>query len=528
VRTTPRRTHRGLRASAALVAAAAMVTVGLQATTATAAPEVATGALPAKVSPEQRAALIKAAEKGAEATARTLALGSKVELRVKDVVKNRDGSTHTRYEQVYAGLPVLGGQVIVHRGPEGAVDDVDKAVKAKIALPTTAAHAAKKPAAAEAEGSVAPRKVVWAADGKPTLAWERVIGGLQKDGTPNELHVVTDARTGEKLAEWQGVHKGTGHSMYSGTVTLGTTPAYSLVDGGRGGHKTVDYGQGSSVMTDADDVWGDGTASNRQTAGVDAHYGAALTWDYFSQVHGRSGIRGDGVGATSRVHYGNQYVNAFWQDSCFCMTYGDGQGNAKPLTAADVAAHEMTHGVTSHTAGLIYSGESGGLNEATSDIFAAAVEFHANNSTDVADYMVGELIDIYGDGEPLRYMDEPSKDGRSLDYWHSGAGNVDVHYSSGIANHFFYLLSEGSGAKVVNGVSYDSPTYDGAGVTGIGIGKAAQIWFKALTEKMLPNESFAQARTHTLEAAGELYGQGSAEQTAVAHAWAAVNVGDRP
>ncbi|WP_448957298.1 M4 family metallopeptidase, partial [Klebsiella michiganensis] len=93
-----------------------------------------------------------------------------------------------------------------------------------------------------------------------------------------------------------------------------------------------------------------------------------------------SGIRGDGQGAYSRVHYGNNYVNAFWDDSCFCMTYGDGSGNSNPLTSLDVAAHEMSHGVTSATADLVYSGESGGLNEATSDIFATAVEFHANNS----------------------------------------------------------------------------------------------------------------------------------------------------
>ncbi|OEV10382.1 peptidase, partial [Streptomyces nanshensis] len=123
------------------------------------------------------------------------------------------------------------------------------------------------------------------------------------------------------------------------------------------------------------------------------------------------GIAGDGKGALSRVHYGDNYVNAFWDDSCFCMTYGDGQGNKNPLTSLDVAAHEMSHGVTSTTANLEYAGESGGLNEATSDIFAAAVEFHADSPDDVPDYLVGEKIDINGDGTPLRWMDEPSKDG---------------------------------------------------------------------------------------------------------------------
>ncbi|EPH43086.1 putative Pseudolysin [Streptomyces aurantiacus JA 4570] len=194
-----------------------------------------------------------------------------------------------------------------------------------------------------------------------------------------------------------------------------------------------------------------------------------------------------------------------------------------------MAAHEMTHGVTSATGNMQYSREPGGLNEATSDIFAAAVEFNAKNASDVGDYLVGEKIDIRGNGTPLRYMDKPSKDGRSLDNWSSSAGNVDVHYSSGIANHFFYLLSEGSGKKVVNGVSYDSPTYDNKPVTGIGIDKAAKIWFRALTTKFNTTTNYAAARTGTLAAASELYGgTGSAEYAAVANAWAAVNVGSRP
>jgi hypothetical protein len=304
-----------------------------------------------------------------------------------------------------------------------------------------------------------------------------------------------------------------------------------MTDTTRGSHKTYDLNQGTSgtgtLFTDADDIWGNGLPSNRQTAGVDAHYGAALTWDYYKNVHGRSGIRGDGVGAYSRVHYGNNYVNAFWSDSCFCMTYGDGSGNAKPLTSIDVAAHEMTHGVTSATAGLVYSGESGGLNEATSDIFAATTEFYANNASDQGDYLIGEKIDINGDGTPLRYMDQPSRDGASKDYWYSGINGVDVHYSSGPANHFFYLLSEGSGQKVINGVSYNSPTYDGLPVTGIGRGNAEKIWFKALTERMTSTTKYADARTATLQAAADLFGLGSATYNAVANAWAAVNVGSR-
>ncbi len=245
-------------------------------------------------------------------------------------------------------------------------------------------------------------------------------------------------------------------------------------------------------------------------------------------MHGRNGLRNDGVAPYSRVHYGNAYINAFWQDSCFCMTYGDGAGNNKPLTSIDVAAHEMTHGLTSVTGNMTYSGESGGLNEATSDIFAAAVEFHANNAQDVGDYLVGEKIDINGDGTPLRYMDKPSKDGSSKDAWYSGIGSIDVHYSSGPANHWYYLASEGSGAKVVNGVSYDSPTSDGLPVTAIGRDAASKIWFRALTTGLFKsNTNYAAARTATLQAAADLYGAGSVTYNNAANAWAAINVGPR-
>ncbi|MEU1409932.1 M4 family metallopeptidase, partial [Streptomyces sp. NPDC005728] len=367
--------------------------------------------------------------------------------------------------------------------------------------------------------------------GKPVLAYETIVGGLQDDGTPNQLHVITDAATGKKLFEYQGIETGVGKTHYSGEVNLTTTQSgssYTLTDGSRGNHKTYNLNHGSSgtgtLFSQSSDTWGDGTVSNAATAGADAAYGAQETWDFYKSAFGRSGIKNDGVGAYSRVHYGNAYVNAFWGDSCFCMTYGDGSGNADPLTSLDVAGHEMSHGVTSNTAGLEYSGESGGLNEATSDIMGTGVEFYANNSSDVGDYLIGEKIDINGDGTPLRYMDKPSKDGGSADYWSSGVGDLDVHYSSGVANHFFYLLSEGSGAKTINGVNYDSPTQDGSTVTGIGRDKALQIWYKALTTYMTSTTDYKAARTATLSAASALYGASSTEYKAVEAAWTAVNV----
>ncbi|MDT0400257.1 MULTISPECIES: M4 family metallopeptidase [Streptomyces] len=548
-RRTPH-THRRA-AAVALAGVAALIATAVQSGSATAAPEqtpaAASKAKPGsesvRLTPAQRAELIRQANATKADTAEDLGLGAKEKLVVRDVLKDNDGTVHVRYERTYDGLPVLGGDLVVQGDSAGEADSVVKATRTAVTPATTTAKvpAAKAEqqalSAAKAEGADvdrAPRKVVWAAEGKPVVAYETVVGGLQHDGTPQELHVVTDATTGEQLYTWEAIQNGTGHTVYSGTVDLTTTQSgssYNLTDGARGGHKTYNLNRGTSgtgtLFSGSDDVWGNGSASNAESAAADAHYGAALTWDYYKNVHGRSGIRGDGVGAYSRVHYGNNYVNAFWSDSCFCMTYGDGSGNANPLTAIDVAAHEMTHGLTSNTAGLNYSGESGGLNEATSDIFGSTVEFYANNSSDVGDYLIGEEIDINGDGTPLRYMDKPSKDGASKDAWYSGIGNIDVHYSSGPANHFFYLLSEGSGTKTINGVSYDSPTSDGLPVTGIGRAKAEKIWFRALTTKFTSTTNYASARTGTLAATGELYGTDSAEYKAVQDAWAGINVGTR-
>lgn len=167
-------------------------------------------------------------------------------------------------------------------------------------------------------------------------------------------------------------------------------------------------------------------------------------------------------------------------------------------------------------------GESGGLNEATSDIFGTNVEFTAKNPNDVGDYMIGEEISVKGGA--LRYMDKPSKDGSSLDCWSSNAGGADVHNSSGIANHFFYLLSEGSGAKSINGVNYNSPTCDGSTVTGIGRTAAEKIWYQALTAHFTSATQYSDARTQSLEAAADLFGKGSAQYNGVAAAWSAVGV----
>ncbi|MGW7045482.1 M4 family metallopeptidase [Streptomyces avermitilis] len=480
--------------------------------------------------------------------------------RVRDVVVDTDGGQHVRYDRTYRNLPVLGGDFVVHLAPNGSYRGADRSTERAISLAdiTPALSAPKAADLATAALRAAntgellkkvtakPQLVVDALHGAPKLAWRTNVVGQDSLGNPVARTVLTDARSGKQIDAWDSIETATGDgkSLYSGTVALESTlsgSTYQLKDATRGNTYTGDAANKTdlcilgicfsrapaTLFTDTDNHWGTGAASDRSSAAVDAQYGTNETWDYYKNVHGRNGIAGDGKGSYNRVHYGSNYNNAFWDDSCFCMTYGDGDGTTfGPLVALDVAGHEMSHGVTSKTAALTYSGESGGLNEATSDVFGTLVEFHANNSSDAGDYLIGEKIVRSGFGKAaLRFMDKPSKDGNSADCWSSSVGNLDVHYSSGVANHFAYLLAEGSGAKTVNGVSYNSPTCNGSTVTGIGRDKLGAIWYRALTVYMTSSTNYAGARTATLSAAKDLYGAGSTEYNAVAAAWSAVSVG---
>ena len=195
---------------------------------------------------------------------------------------------------------------------------------------------------------------------------------------------------------------------------------YSMKDPSHGNGFTTNLNHATSgtgtTFSNTTGTFGNGTNSDAASAGVDAHYGAAKTFDYYKNVHGRNGIFGNGAGVPSRTHYGNAYVNAFWDGSQ--MTYGDGSGNARPLVEIDVAGHEMSHGVSGALTGWEENGETGGMNEGTSDIFGTMVEFYANNAKDTPDYTMGELININGDNTPLRYMYNPSLDGTLAELLH--------------------------------------------------------------------------------------------------------------
>lgn len=452
-----------------------------------------------------------------------------------DAVRQRErftdefGQEHTRFERTYRGLPVRGGDFIVHQGQDVA-EDLTLSIAGQIPF---SPHATLRAAEVRSIGTHAligarsetaepsqPELVVYALEGEENLAlaYEVVTKGTAKDGTPSILHTFIDAHKGHVLSSYDEIEtvSGSGKTLYAGSVALEigkNGSKYELHDSVRGSQQTTN--PSNQIYTSTTTIFGDGTQKNLASAAAEAHYGAALTWDYYKTVHGRNGIANDGQGATSIVHYGTNYNNAFWADSCFCMTYGDGDGKLlKPLVALDVAGHEMSHGVTSHTAKLVYTGESGGLNEATSDIFGTAVEFFAKNSAEEGNYLIGERVAGPELETPfLRSMISPTDDGVSIDHYSKYRSGMDVHLSSGIANNFFYLLAEGGKNKT-----------SGKSVTGISRAKAEKIWYRALTTYFTSSTNYKKAKTATLNATKDLYGATGAEYAAVQAAWLAVGV----
>ncbi|MDR7098618.1 Zn-dependent metalloprotease [Lysobacter niabensis] len=502
----------------------------------------------------------------------------------RSVIVDANGTEHVRMDRTYRGLPVIGGDMVVH-SRAGVLQGTSVTLAKPINVGVTPALSVDSAITAagvqfgtQFEAVPSASLVVFAASANPKLAYDVLYTGTAKDGTPQRMHYYVDALDGAILAKEDAIKtgilpgtgaqtgttppppsvtpaSGPGYSLFAGTVPLNTQwnatrRIYELVDSTRGNTAITDMGNGyrgaGTLMVDADNKWGNAALSDRVSTGVDASYGFTKTWDFYKNTFGRVGIRGDGVGAMGAVHYSINYVNAFWNDDCFCMSFGDGNGTTvRPLVAIDIVGHEVSHGVTAATAKLIYSGESGGLNEANSDIFGTMIEYYANNANQPPNYVIGEQIFATPAWNKfIRTMFKPYLDKTSPDCYPNaanpaGTGNrpmsewsmMDVHYTSGVANHFFYLLAEG--AVVPAGYDAGTPANltpaslvcnGNTALVGIGREAAQQIWYKALTQYMVSNTNYAGARAATLSAAADLYGAGSREQQAVADAWAAVSV----
>ncbi len=480
------------------------------------------------------------------------------------------GQTHGRFTQHYKGVRVWGGDVITH------TDKNDKALPHTNAL-RLGIHLDVKPSLArhevlavvlrdlnlrgtfleapQVETVIYPVSPAVKSASRFVLAFYiHVEVENTQDGLIHRDYLI-DAHTSAILEKWDTLHtdapaQGIGYSQFSGIVNIQTTlkadGTYELRDmtrgtGGKFGSLAVVNANHANTLstnpgpsyTNAINIWGNETQYvegsltsdvGGQTAAVDAMYGFAKTWDFYVNVLGRNGWDGKGTSTYGRVHISSNYSNAFWSDSCNCISFGDGWSILlyKSFTSLDIVAHEMSHGLCASTAKLIYKGESGGLNEANSDIFGTMVELYARSGSGSSvgtggNWTIGEQVRGLG---PLRYMYKPSKDTRSPDAWSATLGTLDVHYSSGPMNRAFYFLSQGA---TLTGDT--STTYLPKGMTGIGNDKAIRLWYRAVSTYMTSTTDYAQARVACINAATDLYGADSAETQAVWNAFAGVNVG---
>ncbi|MBK7130673.1 MAG: M4 family metallopeptidase [Crocinitomicaceae bacterium] len=340
--------------------------------------------------------------------------------------------------------------------------------------------------------------------------------------------IYVDAQTGEILLEEEIIHHvntpGTAITAYSGSqniVSDSFSGSYRLRETTRGnGVNTYDMNTGTSYgaavdFTDTDNIWNNVNADLDQYA-TDAHWGAEMTYDYFFYQHGRNSIDNAGFALNSYVHYDVNYDNAFWDGSR--MTYGDGDGSTDdPLTSIDIAGHEIAHGLTTYTADLNYSAESGALNESFSDIFGTSIENYARPSN--WNWTMGEDI-----GGAFRSMSNPNAYGDPDTYfgtnWASltGGDNGGVHTNSGVQNYWYYLMVMGG-----SGTNDQAEAYS---VTGLGFTQASQITFRNLTVYLTPTSEFADARFYAIQSAIDLFGACTPQVETTTNAWYAVGVGN--
>ena len=369
---------------------------------------------------------------------------------------------------------------------------------------------------------------------------------------PVYVDTVISARDGAVLDQWNMLQTvtGIGKSQYNGEVPLSTTLSkgiYLMLDpergkGGTFGAMAITNANNSTsagkVYSNATNIWGDGqqfveggstTGPNGQTAAVNAMWGLMNTYDAHKNVLGWLSLDGRDTSTYIAAHVNRGYDNAYYSDTCRCMFIGDGTYFTS-LGSIDVIGHEMGHGITAATSNLIYSGESGGLNESSSDITGEVVEAYARAGgrgerlpAEGNDWQLG--TEISRNATPLRWMYRPSKDGSSPDAWSSSLRRLDVHYSSGPNNRMFYFLARGSRADSAGDYFSKYLVKQPAAMTGIGVDAAFRIWFHANTTKFTSSTNYAAARARMIEAAEELYGKDSRESIAVQRAYAAINVG---
>lgn len=417
------------------------------------------------------------------------------------------GQVHIKLQQSHRGIEIEGAEIYLHASEDtGEVHALVGRFFPTTGLPERPwidAEEAITDAALEAgimEGKVLqhPRLTYVVQDAKVYLAWTTQIEHF--DGGLYVIDQVYADALGSGLIAARGVTKpALSRKIYNANYKTTGLPG------------TLMFSEG-------------GSSTDQDAMGAYNHSG---TWyNYMQTKFGRDSFNGSGAVMTSSVHLGTNYVNAYWNGSQ--TAYGDGDGSQASSLARDmdVVTHEWTHALTQYTANLAYQNDSGALNEAMSDIFAASSSAWKDGAVSANTWKIGEVCWTPNTaGDALRYMNNPTQDGSSKDYYperlyatnctpSSSNDYCGVHYNNGIGNLAYYLLAAGGqhprGKTTVN-------------VPAIGIAKAEQIFYRALTYGyMTSSTNYQGARNATAQAATDLYG--TTEVNAVHACWDAVGV----
>lgn len=466
--------------------------------------------------------------------------------------KDQIGDIHYHYIQTTNGAPILGNSVIVHTRNNmiysingkmvastnvGSGPGISEQAALTYALSNfnateykwqnTAEEAMLKKITGNPDATYYPKGELYIipdkGDFKSTIFRLTYRFDIYSTKPLKREYVFVDATTGEVIYTLNRIEAtdvpGTAVTKYSGTQTIITdstaATSYRLHEADRGnGIETYNLqtstNYGSAVdFTDSDNIWNNVNAAHDEVA-TDAHWGAEMTYDYYKNKFNRNSIDDNGYKLISFVHYDVNYVNAYWDGQE--MTYGDGDATYSPLTALDVCGHEITHGVDERTANLIYTNESGALNEGYSDIFGTCIEWYARPAN--ADWLMGADL-----GSAFRNMSDPNMynqpDTYQGLYWDPAQ---EVHRNSGVVAYWFYLTAHGGA-----GTNDNSSVYN---VTGITMDKAAAVAYRTLTVYLPSSATYADARFYSILSAMDLYGACTPEVQSVTDAWYAVGVGN--
>jgi len=460
---------------------------------------------------------------------------SKSEGRVKRSLSDRLGHKHTRVGQYFKGLPIVGGELIIHKNGRGGAYQVNGKYLSRIGAsiePSISAEEALRVGLDEQQGkpglraSRNPSLVIY---GK-RLAFEYVLS--HAGDNPGKWRYYVDAHSGRIIQRYNSIqYAAPGPGSYctvTGRRNLGENGRAVSMKGWEeetGKYYLYNLKNRWGVFDKAGRSWEENATANwlaTDRSAVSCGYNLARVQAWVKAVLGRNSFDGLGGFAKGFVHVGNNYVNAYWDGTAF--NFGDGDGTSyAPLTSLDIVAHEYGHALTQHTSDLNYINESGALNESYSDIVGVLVEFHVqpdgrsahpSASPGRADWLLGE--DACLRVAALRDMRNPKRYGQPSYYrgqnWYFGRqDNGGVHTNSGVQNFAFYLLSEG-GQGVNEGHPYN--------IAGLGVKAAGEIALRANMFYLTPTARYIDSRNAWISAAGDL----GYPKATVAAVWDAVGV----